>query len=55
MCMLIRAHENAARGHIAFSHFGDAALLQFSLHADLLQAVACFHQPRLMHVHVLIE
>ena len=23
--MLIRAHENAARGHIAFSHFGDAA------------------------------
>ena len=25
MRMLIRAHENAARGHIAFSHFGDAA------------------------------
>ena len=25
--MLIRAHENAARGHIAFSHFGDAAAI----------------------------
>ena len=27
MRMLIRAHENAARGHIAFSHFGDAAAI----------------------------
>ena len=32
--MLIRAHENAARGHIAFSHFGDMQL-QFSPHACL--------------------
>ena len=40
MRMLIRAHENAARGHIAFSHFGDAAAI---LSARGLVHKRCWH------------
>ena len=58
--MLIRADENAARGHIAFSHFGDAAailsargLVHKRWHASISQG-SCICTPYTIDMHTLL-
>ena len=58
--MLIRAHENAARGHIAFSHFGDAAAIisacglgsQHTSGAGMLPSAKAHAYARPIHAHL---